>query len=128
MTAERRSELKGACRNGVVLSVVMLGDTPNLRICRSILAIASVLKRWHTKQVQIARSGEGCFTWLIGQLVHGHLFDSLMEMWGALETPILFEKAGFTTTLEAAKLADGSQHIMDSEIAEYYGSFYVFHN
>ena len=127
MTAERRSDLKGACRNASVLSVVMLDDILNLRIARSILATASVLKRWHTEQVKTARGCEGCFKWMSDQLVNGHLFKSLMEMWDALQNPVQLQKAGFTTTLQAAKLAaQHGQHIIDDEVAEYYGSFNVY--
>ena len=92
-------------------------------ISRSILASASILKKWHTEHITSTRSCEGSLKWLKDQVVEGKFFGCLMEMWRALTSHVHLQKAGFVCSADEAKRAEGGQDIIDNEVAEYYGNF-----
>ena len=72
-------------------------------ISRSILASASILKKWHTEHITSTRSCEGSLKWLKDQVVEGKFFGCLIEMWRALTSHVHLQKAGFVCSADEAK-------------------------
>ena len=115
--------MEGICKNGIVLSVILLNDLSNLRLCRAVLCSASVLKQWHTEQVRDLRSGEASFKWMKGQLLDNKMLKHCHGMFLNMSSESQMERCMFVTSPQGAKQALGGQHVVDDEVADYLGSF-----
>lgn len=123
VTVEDRASLKGAAKHGMALSVIMLNDVVNLRLCRCILSGALLVKAWHSECTRQLRSHEDSFLWLKGQILNGEFFAVMCGIWKQFECPVAMEKCMFACTPSDVKASEPGTYIVDDEVAEYYGGY-----
>eukprot|EP00973_Karenia_brevis_P074489 10351054-Karenia_brevis.AAC.1 len=72
VSVEDRS-IRSCCQNAVAISVLMLSDELNERICQMVISAAVPVREWHGLHSKACRSSEGCHAWRLDQYLGGYL-------------------------------------------------------
>ena len=87
--------LRSCADNAIILSVALLADYDNKRICETICQTASHLKEWRVTMVKECRSGPGCLNFIKDQC-KGGAFKHIIHGFKQLEQPTKLEQMRFT--------------------------------
>ena len=121
ITLEDRT-LRNATQNAMAMSVWMLQDDSNRRICCGITLLMQPLLDWHTKQNKDLRGAEQTLTWLMEQCCNNGILGHVSSMWSKFTDNDFLVKSGFLGTSTWGLVGDEEEG-MEDELAELFGHF-----
>lgn len=120
-TLEDRT-LRSCCQNAVAISVQLLSDDGNRRICEGVLAMGMPVKAWHSEQNRALRSADDSEAWIVGQLAGGWMAHRAKVI-GQLCECEAFQRSGFCV-LESSAAAYSPEDVgVEDERAELLAAF-----
>ena len=103
LNVENRS-LRESCQNAVVLSVLLLNDPSNHRLCSLILAVGKPVKDFHVQQVLELRGADQCQAWIQKMTAGGGIMSHIIAILRKLKSLPALEACSFITTHRAVCL------------------------
>lgn len=115
--------LRSSCQNSIALSVLLLIDSNNRRLCSAVTGVMLPLLEWHTAQGRQLRSASASEDFLRSEVSGKRFIKHIGEIVEALSNEKLLLDSGFTPNLELAKQWPVEDIGLDDELSEIVGHF-----
>ena len=117
--------MKNSCHNAIALSVLMLCNMENKRVCECILSHAACLKKWEGQANAKLRSAKECMEWAVDQAAGGWM-EHLNMMVANLRNYKTLKARGFVEMMDHGDEHDRLYH-MELEYANLLGKSTIVH-
>lgn len=115
--------LRNSCQNSIALSVLLLVDPSNRRLCSAVTAVMLPLLEWHTAQSKQLRSAASAEAWSYTEIVGGNFMKHIASIIRQLMDEKMLVDAGFIPNLSVAAVGPVEDIGLDDELAELVGNF-----
>lgn len=115
--------LRSVCQNAVAISVVMLGDDQNRRLCAAISGLMQPLLDWHSAQIEQLRSAMGTFEFKIEQVGQSKFMQHIVAIVRRLTESAFLQNAGMLFDCSAMPGWPVGDIGLEDELAAFVGDF-----
>lgn len=110
-------QLISCCQDSVVVSVLLLSDETNHRLCKIMHTVTSKVSAWHGRQNKMLRCGDACEAWLVEQSAGGYVAH-VCEVMSCMRSFADLEKAGFVLDSAGAQVLGEGEALSEGDFAD----------
>lgn len=113
-----KKTLLGSCKNAIGVSVWMLNNVNNERICQVVVTLSEDLRLWHEDQNRRLRSADGNEEWIVEQIGNDEYYDHINSIVGRFKPQAAMSRMGFVTDGLMAAACDRGDMVLEDDFAE----------